>query len=136
MDDGNAQASFDISANLQVCLLPFASQLCCKSFSKSFCFMTKQTVSGAHKRSKVYFLLRCNRFRRITVALQFSISIGHSDVYNAIGSTSPEATQNDVSSVVFAGGLCVGLGGWTSIKFFNIATWANQGFVTIDKNVR
>jgi hypothetical protein len=41
----------------------------------------------------------------------------------------PEAVQKDVSSVIFAYGLCAGVAGWTSVHFFCRTTWANQGFV-------
>jgi hypothetical protein len=53
VDNGDAQASFDISAYLQVSILPFVSQLCCESFSKGFSFTTEQSVGGANKRSEV-----------------------------------------------------------------------------------
>jgi hypothetical protein len=102
--------------------------------------MTEQPVGGANIRSEVawlfktswlevlpllLFLLSYNHFCRITVVAGFGISVPHSDVNNVIPLAGPKAVQEDISSVIFTGGLGTGRVGWTSVYFFCHTTWVN-----------
>jgi hypothetical protein len=121
-------------------VLPFGSQLGGELFGKGGHFMTKKSVGGTDEGGEMATLLEAslevlllllllflglNDLLWILVLIQLGVCVGDLDINYAVGASSPEASQEDVSSVIFSGWCISSAAGWARSHFLCSATFTD-----------